>query len=249
MNIYSQNSSPSIHLTDEEALIHDFDHVSLNPEPQTESFCLVMKVLTSKSRKRDWVGLFLCGCISSLLALSLSSLPNLLLMLLGILLRLISPFYDLITLFMRIRVLFDISKPLHRGMNVHFRKLSIIKWLQLLYEGIKNYFYHCGKLDHTFNKCDKFLKHFDDHAYPLSLSYKDALKAPVESVYKKSIFELYNSISLEEYPNHVITSSQSPQDVVDRFLVLSIAYTTLLNVSSPSSCEEMSVGPTQTSLG
>uniref|UniRef100_A0A803NLH1 Uncharacterized protein n=1 Tax=Cannabis sativa TaxID=3483 RepID=A0A803NLH1_CANSA len=56
MNIYSQNSSPSIHLTDEEALIHDFDHVSLNPEPQTESFCLVMKVLTSKSRKRDWVG-------------------------------------------------------------------------------------------------------------------------------------------------------------------------------------------------
>ncbi|KAF4365156.1 hypothetical protein F8388_025044 [Cannabis sativa] len=39
----------------EEALIHDFDHVSIHPEPQADSFCLVLKILSPKTIKPDWI--------------------------------------------------------------------------------------------------------------------------------------------------------------------------------------------------
>ncbi|KAF4390912.1 hypothetical protein F8388_005725 [Cannabis sativa] len=135
--------SQSTQLTPEEALVHDFDHVSIHTEPQSQPHCLV---------------------------------------------------------------------PLHRGMNVHFRKLSLTKWLKFLYEGIQNYCYHCGKLDHTFNKCSKFLLHCDNHPYPPSLSYKDVLRAPAKSIYKKSIFELSTSIPFEEQPSLANTSHPTHDD-------------------------------------
>ncbi|KAF4385054.1 hypothetical protein G4B88_017855 [Cannabis sativa] len=157
-------TSQSTHLTPEEALVHDFDHVSLHPEPQTHSYCL----------------------------------------------------------------------PLHRGMNVRFRKLSLTKWLKFLYEGIQNYCYHCGKLDHTFNKCDKFLHHCDHHPFPPSLSYKDALRAPAKSIYKKSIFELSNSIPFEEQPSLTNCDHHSPQDQTNRFLVTTVPTTFPATVASSS---------------
>uniref|UniRef100_A0A803PJW3 DUF4283 domain-containing protein n=1 Tax=Cannabis sativa TaxID=3483 RepID=A0A803PJW3_CANSA len=80
------------------------------------------------------------------------------------------------------------------------RKLSLTKWLKFLYEGIHNYCYHCGKLDHTFNKSGEFVHHCDHHPFPPSLSYKDVLRAPAKSIYKKSIFELSTSIPFEEQP-------------------------------------------------
>uniref|UniRef100_A0A803QPI0 Uncharacterized protein n=1 Tax=Cannabis sativa TaxID=3483 RepID=A0A803QPI0_CANSA len=55
--------------------------------------------------------------------------------------------YDSITPFMRIRVLLDTTKSLFRGMNVHFRKLSLTKWLKFQYEGIQNYCYHYDAVD------------------------------------------------------------------------------------------------------
>ncbi|KAF4380197.1 hypothetical protein G4B88_005654 [Cannabis sativa] len=155
-------TSQSTQLTPKEALVHDFDHVSLHPEPQTHSYCL----------------------------------------------------------------------PLHRGMNVRFRKLSLTKWLKFLYEGIQNYCYHCGKLDHTFNKCDKFLHHCDHHPFPPSLSYKDVLRAPAKSIYKKSIFELSNSIPFEEQPSLTNLDHHNSQDQTNSFLVTTVPTTFPATVAS-----------------
>ncbi|KAF4377092.1 hypothetical protein F8388_017496 [Cannabis sativa] len=128
-----------------------------------------------------------------------------------------------------------LPQPLHRGMNVRFRKLSLTKWLKFLYEGIQNYCYHCGKLDHTFNKCDKFLHHCDHHPFPPSLSYKDALRAAAKSIYKKSIFELSNSIPFEEQPSLTNLDHHSLQDQTNRFLATTMPTTFPATVaSSPS---------------
>uniref|UniRef100_A0A803QDA7 Reverse transcriptase domain-containing protein n=1 Tax=Cannabis sativa TaxID=3483 RepID=A0A803QDA7_CANSA len=297
-------TSQSTHLTPEEALVHDFDHVSLHPEPQTHSFCLVVKILSPKTLKIDWIqkamneawvarcpftfseyhsGLFLVqfGCEGDRRrvmegqpwnfdrSLMIFAIPDGFDTILPSQLRYIPlwvqvhfiPFgsrsyglaqfvadaigdlievhlisvYDSVTPFMRVRVLLDTTKPLHRGMNVRFRKLSLTKWLKFLYEGIQNYCYHCGKLDHTFNKCDKFLHHCDHHPFPLSLSYKDALRAPAKSIYKKSIFELSNSIPFEEQPSLTNLDHHSLQDQTNRFLATTMPTTFPATVaSSPS---------------
>ncbi|KAF4371644.1 hypothetical protein F8388_008584 [Cannabis sativa] len=289
--------SHSTQLTAEEALVHDFDHVSIHPEPQTQSYCLVVKILSSKPLKVDWIqkamseawvarcpftfseyhsGLFLVqfGCEGDRRrvmegqpwhfdrSLMIFAIPDGFDTILPSQLRYIPlwvqvhhiPFgsrsyglaqfvadtigdlievhlislYDSVTPFMRVRVLLDTTKSLHRGMNVHFRKLSLTKWLKFLYEGIQNYCYHCGKLDHTFNKCGKFLHHCDHHPFPPSLSYKDVLRAPAKSIYKKSIFELSTSIPFEEQPTLSNTAHPTLQDHSEHFAIPTMA------VPSPS---------------
>ncbi|KAF4387993.1 hypothetical protein G4B88_017026 [Cannabis sativa] len=228
--------SQSTQLTPEEALVHDFDHVSIHPEPQSQSHCLVVKILSPKTLKVDWIqkamtedwvhhipfgsrsyGLaqFVADTIGDLIEVHLISL------------------YDSITPFMRVRVLLDTTKSLHRGMNVHFRKLSLTKWLKFLYEGIQNYCYHCGKLDHTFNKCGKFLLHCDNHPYPPSLSYKDVLRAPAKSIYKKSIFEMSTSIPFEEQPSLANTGHPTIEDHNDHFTVPTMVEPTPPIATSP----------------
>ncbi|XP_030479237.1 uncharacterized protein LOC115696477 [Cannabis sativa] len=254
MNTLPDNHS--IQLTEEEALIHDFDHVSIHPKPQAHSFCLVVKILNPKTIKADWIhkamkdawivrcpfsifeyhsGMFLVrfGCEGdcrrvmegqpwyfdhSLMIFAIPDdfdtiLPNQLRFIplwvqvhlipfgshsysfaqfvadtIGDLIEVhLASLYDAITPFMCVRVLLDTTKPLHRGMNVHFRKLSITKWLKLLYEGIQNYCYHCGKLDHTFNKCKKFLHHCDNNPFPPALATKIPFE-PQPSQFTKKAF-------------------------------------------------------------
>ncbi|KAF4362190.1 hypothetical protein G4B88_009470 [Cannabis sativa] len=176
MNTNPRTSNHSLQRTAEEALIHDFDHVSIHPETQPDSYCLVVKILTPETPKPEWIG---NAMKDAWIALYLASL------------------YDSITPLTRIRALLDTTKPLFCGMNIYFRKLSITKWLKFQYEGIQNYCYHCGKLNHTFNKCENFLD-CDTHAHPPSLNYKDVLTARAKTFYKKSIFELSNSTPFEE---------------------------------------------------
>ncbi|XP_030479185.1 uncharacterized protein LOC115696423 [Cannabis sativa] len=238
MSQHPDNLPPhSLNLTLDEALVHDFDHVSIHFETQPQSFCLVVKVLTPKPIKPKWIckamkdawvaclpftfskyhfGLFLAtfGCEGDRRrvverqpwhfdrALMLFAIPDGFDTILPSQLRYIPPWmqvhfipfgnrshglahfvadtigdlievylpslYDSITPFMRIRVLLDTTKPLCKGMNVHFRNLSLTKWLKFQYEGIQNYCYHCGKLDHTFNRCESFLHFCDTRAHPLS---------------------------------------------------------------------------------
>uniref|UniRef100_A0A803QR77 DUF4283 domain-containing protein n=1 Tax=Cannabis sativa TaxID=3483 RepID=A0A803QR77_CANSA len=52
----SSRSSPChLALNDEEDLIHDFGGVSLGNGPSSESYCLVVKILTQKTLKPDWL--------------------------------------------------------------------------------------------------------------------------------------------------------------------------------------------------
>uniref|UniRef100_A0A803NLJ9 Reverse transcriptase domain-containing protein n=1 Tax=Cannabis sativa TaxID=3483 RepID=A0A803NLJ9_CANSA len=277
-NTNPEPSHQSLQLTAEEALINDFDNVLIHPETQPDSFCLVVKILTPKTPKPNWIGnsmkdawvarfpftfteyhsgLYLVrfGCEGdrrrvmegqpwhfdrSLMLFAIPDgfdtiLPNQLRYIplwlqahfipfgnrshglahfivdtIGDLIEVhLASLYDSIIPFMRIRVLLDTTKPLFRGMNIHFWKLSLTKWSKFQYEGIQNYCYHCGKLDHTFNRCENFLHYCDTHAHSPPLSYKDVLRAPAKPIYKKSIFELSNSTPFEEIPSLSNVTSQS----------------------------------------
>uniref|UniRef100_A0A803PUL4 Zinc knuckle CX2CX4HX4C domain-containing protein n=1 Tax=Cannabis sativa TaxID=3483 RepID=A0A803PUL4_CANSA len=244
--------SHSTQLTPEEALVHDFDHVSIHPEPQSQSHCLVVKILSPKTLKVDWiqkamteawalVAHFLSLNItwdffgfSSVVRVTVEESWRFVADTIGDLIEVhLISLYDSVTPFMRVRVLLDTTKPLHRGMNVHFKKLSLTKWLKFLYEGIQNYCYYCGKLDHTFNKCGKFLLHCDNHPYPPSLSYKDVLRAPAKSIYKKSIFELSTSIPFEEQPSLANTGHPTIEDHNDHFTVPTVVEPTPPFATSP----------------
>ncbi|KAF4355777.1 hypothetical protein F8388_019176 [Cannabis sativa] len=66
-------------------------------------------------------------------------------------------------------------------------------------------------------------------------SYKDALRAPAKSIYKKSIFELSNSIPFEEQPSLTNLDHHSLQDQTNRFLATTTPTTFPVTVaSSPS---------------
>uniref|UniRef100_A0A803PC36 DUF4283 domain-containing protein n=1 Tax=Cannabis sativa TaxID=3483 RepID=A0A803PC36_CANSA len=51
----SHNPSNTLQLTEEENLIHDFDHVSLHSGDYNSSYCLVFNILTIKTPKPLWI--------------------------------------------------------------------------------------------------------------------------------------------------------------------------------------------------
>uniref|UniRef100_A0A803QGF5 Reverse transcriptase domain-containing protein n=1 Tax=Cannabis sativa TaxID=3483 RepID=A0A803QGF5_CANSA len=55
MTSSSHNPPNTLQLTHEENLIHDFDHVSLHSGDTNTSYCLVFKILTTKSPKSLWI--------------------------------------------------------------------------------------------------------------------------------------------------------------------------------------------------
>ncbi|KAF4385104.1 hypothetical protein F8388_014237 [Cannabis sativa] len=260
----SSRSLPShLALNEEEALIHNFDGVSLGNGPSSESYCLVVKIISMKNIKPDWLdkamreawtlrypisfteyhsGLFLAhfGCDGdrrrvienqpwhfdhclmvfanpegfdllrpeqlrfvpfwmqihyipfgfrspSLAKMVADDIGDLIEIHKNTLLEISSPF-------LRIRVLLDISKPIRRGMQVFFRSLGRTKWLMFKYEGLQNYCYFCGKIDHIFSKCGSFLQSCDDGCYPPVLPFKENIRAPLKSQFKRDPFDLANSI-------------------------------------------------------
>ncbi|KAF4395310.1 hypothetical protein F8388_001697 [Cannabis sativa] len=101
-------------------------------------------------------------------------------------------------LFLRIRVLIDVSKPITRAILVDFKSIHREKWLNFKYENLPNICYHCGMFDHTLTKCITYLKKCDDHALPPPLPYKIPLKAPAKSTFKRNPFDLSNSFPIDE---------------------------------------------------
>uniref|UniRef100_A0A803P9C3 DUF4283 domain-containing protein n=1 Tax=Cannabis sativa TaxID=3483 RepID=A0A803P9C3_CANSA len=294
MDLSSRSHEQSLNFTDEEALVHEFDNISVRSDASPQSFCLVSRILSPKNIKAYWVakamkdawivrcpfsfsdypsGMFLVRfCCEGDRRCVMEGQPwhfdrNLILFALPdefdtavpsqvnyvplwVQVHLI-PFgkrstdldkflsvqlgdevhttslYDTILPFIRIRVLVDVTKPLRCGMNIKFRSLLSVKWLKFMYEGIQNYCYYCGMLDHTFNRCEKLLKFCDASPIRPSLSYRDILRAPAKSAYKKSIFDLSNSIPFEESSSRNSVSNQSLQDAINQFLVPSMVNTSL----------------------
>ncbi|KAF4393122.1 hypothetical protein F8388_012631 [Cannabis sativa] len=55
MSISSHHHEQTLNLTEEEALVHEFDNISVRPDASLQSFFLVAKILTPKTIKADWV--------------------------------------------------------------------------------------------------------------------------------------------------------------------------------------------------
>ncbi|KAF4371607.1 hypothetical protein F8388_003217 [Cannabis sativa] len=55
MSISSHHHEQSLNLTEEEALVHEFDNISVRLDASPQSFFLVAKILTPKTIKADWV--------------------------------------------------------------------------------------------------------------------------------------------------------------------------------------------------
>ncbi|KAF4391064.1 hypothetical protein F8388_024896 [Cannabis sativa] len=88
------------------------------------------------------------------------------------------------------------------------------------YESLPNFCYLCGLVDHTYNKCSKYLLRCDNFPHPPLLEYKDILCATPSSPHKKNPFQLSNSTHFEEFfPRiHPRTNAQDLQQAVDQFL-------------------------------
>uniref|UniRef100_A0A803PJT9 DUF4283 domain-containing protein n=1 Tax=Cannabis sativa TaxID=3483 RepID=A0A803PJT9_CANSA len=121
-------------------------------------------------------------------------------------------------LFLRVRVLLDVSKPIPRGILVDFRNIHKEKWLNFKYENLPNICFHCGMFDHTLTKCVSYLQKCDNQAFPPPLHYKIPLKAPAKSNFKRNPFDLTNSFPLEELPLPYGNVDQSLAAAVSQFL-------------------------------
>uniref|UniRef100_A0A803Q5W5 RNase H type-1 domain-containing protein n=1 Tax=Cannabis sativa TaxID=3483 RepID=A0A803Q5W5_CANSA len=102
------------------------------------------------------------------------------------------------SLFLRVRILVDVSKPITRGILIDSRNIHKEKWCNFKYENLPNIYFHCGMFDHTLTKCVSYLKKCDEMAYPPPLHYKIPLKAPAKSNFKHNLFDLSNSIPFDE---------------------------------------------------
>uniref|UniRef100_A0A803PZ99 Reverse transcriptase domain-containing protein n=1 Tax=Cannabis sativa TaxID=3483 RepID=A0A803PZ99_CANSA len=145
--------------------------------------------------------------------------------------------------YLRLRVLFDITKPLRRGMTIRFRGINDPKWVSFKYESLPNFCYFCGLVDHTYNKCTKYLLRCDNFPVPPALEYKESLRATTSAQHKRNPFELSNSIPYEEYFPRIRTDDQSLQQDVDQFLsqgVCEMAINSILQGISPRLCPEQS---------
>ncbi|KAF4356798.1 hypothetical protein F8388_000601 [Cannabis sativa] len=202
-------------LEDEESLIHDFDHISLNHPSDSNSLCLFFKLLTPKSCDGDrrrvleeqpshfdnpQLAQFIADEIGELIEIyPLSLLEN------------FGPY-------LRLRILFDITKPLRHGMTIQFRGISNPKWINFKFESLSNFCYLCGLVDHTYNKCTKYLMRCDNFLLPPLLEYKETLRATTPAHHKRNPFEISNSTPYEEYFPRSIANNQILQQAVDQFL-------------------------------
>uniref|UniRef100_A0A803PUH7 Zinc knuckle CX2CX4HX4C domain-containing protein n=1 Tax=Cannabis sativa TaxID=3483 RepID=A0A803PUH7_CANSA len=278
----SKNPNPITALDDEDSLVHEFDHISIQSPNDANSFCLFFKLLSPKSAKPSWIekamseawtlrfpvqiyeyhsGLFL-ACRRVLEEhpwhfdkfLMVFTHPDVSPTPTPESVRYV-PFWlqahripfgrrspqlaqfiadeigDLIEIFtlslmenfgpyLRLRVLLDITKPLRRGMTIRFRDIPDPKWISFKYENLPNFYYFCGFVDHTYNKCPKYLLRCDNFPVPPILEYKDTLRASPSSPHKKNPFEISNSIPFEEFFPRIRTRNddQDLQQAVDRFL-------------------------------
>uniref|UniRef100_A0A803P9U7 Zinc knuckle CX2CX4HX4C domain-containing protein n=1 Tax=Cannabis sativa TaxID=3483 RepID=A0A803P9U7_CANSA len=122
--------------------------------------------------------------------------------------------------YLRLRVLLDITKPLRRGMTIRFRGITDPKWISFQYKNLPNFCYLCSFVDHTYNKCPKYLLRCDNFPVPPILEYNDSLRASSSSQHKRNPFEISNSIPFEEFFPRIRTRNddQGLQQAVDQFL-------------------------------
>uniref|UniRef100_A0A803PU99 CCHC-type domain-containing protein n=1 Tax=Cannabis sativa TaxID=3483 RepID=A0A803PU99_CANSA len=58
--------------------------------------------------------------------------------------------------YLRVRIMFDVTKPLPHGIPILFPEMASPTWLELKYEDIPDHCYHCGRLGHSYFACTEF---------------------------------------------------------------------------------------------
>ncbi|KAF4367784.1 hypothetical protein F8388_016607 [Cannabis sativa] len=221
----SSRISPShLALNEEEAIIHNFDGVSLGTGPSSESYCLVVKILSLKSIKPDWLdkamreawtlrypvnfteyrsGLFLShfGCDGDRRrvienqpwhfdhCLMVFANPEDLLAKM-----VVDDIGDLIEIHKT--TLLEISGPFLRIRVLLDVSKPIRRGMQ----------------------CGSFLQRCDDGYYPPVLPFKENIRAPLKSHFKRDPFDLANSIPFEEMNLRSLAQNHDLQDAVNQFL-------------------------------
>lgn len=70
--------------------------------------------------------------------------------------------------YMRVRVEIKVGKPLLRGKKMNMG-MGNICWVRFAYERLPNFFYCCGKLDHSHRECRSWAenqKRFEEGGFP-----------------------------------------------------------------------------------
>uniref|UniRef100_A0A803PTL7 Reverse transcriptase domain-containing protein n=1 Tax=Cannabis sativa TaxID=3483 RepID=A0A803PTL7_CANSA len=80
------------------------------------------------------------------------------------------------------------------------------------------FLYFCGLMDHTYNKCSKYLLRCDNFPSPPLLEYRDSLRVITHAHLKKNPFEISNSTPFEELFPHSSTNDHSLQHAMNQFL-------------------------------
>uniref|UniRef100_A0A803Q7T1 DUF4283 domain-containing protein n=1 Tax=Cannabis sativa TaxID=3483 RepID=A0A803Q7T1_CANSA len=117
---HSVHSSPHhLALNDEEALVRDFDGVSLGSNVMEDSCCLVVKILTQKSLKPDWLDKAMREAWTLRFPINFTKSPHLAQFVAKYIGDLIeihkTTLLEISGPFLRICVLLDITKPIRRG--------------------------------------------------------------------------------------------------------------------------------------
>uniref|UniRef100_A0A803P1F1 CCHC-type domain-containing protein n=1 Tax=Cannabis sativa TaxID=3483 RepID=A0A803P1F1_CANSA len=78
--------------------------------------------------------------------------------------------------YMRVRIMFDVTKPLPRGIPIVFPGLASPTWLELKYEDIPDHCYYCGRLGHSYPSCTEYMRASDESTQPPPLPYENVLR-------------------------------------------------------------------------
>uniref|UniRef100_A0A803NTC1 Reverse transcriptase domain-containing protein n=1 Tax=Cannabis sativa TaxID=3483 RepID=A0A803NTC1_CANSA len=78
--------------------------------------------------------------------------------------------------YLRIRIMFDVTKPLPRGIPIMFPGLASPTWLELKYEDIPDHCYYCGRLGHSYPSCTEYMRASDESTQSPPLPYENVLR-------------------------------------------------------------------------
>ncbi|KAF4360875.1 hypothetical protein F8388_020028 [Cannabis sativa] len=78
--------------------------------------------------------------------------------------------------YMRVRIMFDVTKPLPRGIPIVFPGLASPTWLDLKYEDIPDHCYYCGRLGHSYPSCTEYMRASDESTQPPPVPYENVLR-------------------------------------------------------------------------
>ncbi|KAF4399187.1 hypothetical protein G4B88_023781 [Cannabis sativa] len=81
--------------------------------------------------------------------------------------------------YLRVQIMFNVTKPLPRGIPILFPGMASPTWLELKYEDIPDHCYHCGCLGHSYTGYTEYRRASNESSLPPPLLYKNVLRGTV----------------------------------------------------------------------